>query len=838
MLKRRGGFGKKRNTGKTVSIQGPISRVYRPEQLDNFNGYAIVVIGGNVVKGQLPFIDMNFSYNLHCYLVNSPRGPEHEISAMGDPPYTPLPLTRERFKIMLHDQLNMPEYMSSEVLASMKRDPRLTDLDFNNMDPQKLLTSLTPTPDWLDRLAKESLYFRYPFVKILHRFWDPADLAGFGIQQLLKIASEFDTHPESFAYSWLNNYGLPELSYDKIQLAFRLQNKPDPRNLYQRIVLYERCKVKVFRGRPCITAEDLDEWRLQVEPAVGAKLIQPAGSVNRANFNPMERFYFIVPQWNHLQTVVNGLRRLNAKALSQSLFLARPRKLGLAYAQLNAKQQFLVDSSRRYGFMIWNAGAGTGKTTTALSSSALSSRRMVMPVAYFGRVASNLLKSWNQGITIHRLYNLVKNETEQGETYKKQVRRVFIDEGSHLTMELFAMVFESCPLLEQIIFMGDQDQMRPPSGVPIYESLIRFYQDTPIVQSLDEVMRVDRSNAESAQILIDNGRKIRENNSDLVFSRELVAENPFVVIPRMEIPGEHYVIGANTPEVRQKRVDIIKKTMEPVLAYFRNFQDFQMLTLRHDTIADMNMALTQLMEGRSSNGFHQERVYNVGSKIMFSENYYPPRPIRLPKDPEARRRTFISFEWRSRTTQVNNNEICIIDSIVDMDPNSTTEIRVENTSKPRSMVGFHRVLRLSTGGQVNLSIVPLSKIYHGDVSTASSSQGGEWGRIFLYLDPRDCKVDYGKSGSLMKSDTLYTIVTRAKQQVIIACRAPYDDLSESDIGVVISSTRSPPDLILHGWLPHYEGQILQSSDAQNPDPDRTDVSEDGDDGSAGYEEAD
>lgn len=831
MLRRRGsgpggGRGKAR-TGKTTNLQGPIGRIYQPEQLDNFTGYAIVTINENVVKGYFPFLDMNFTYNLHCYLVNSYRGPEYEIESMGNPPYSPLPLTRERFISLLGSALNMPQHMAAEVYVSLERDPRLSDIDFTNMDPQKLLTRLAPTPDWLDRLAKQSLYFRYPFVKVLHRFWDAADLSGFDIQKLLKISAEFDDHPESFAYSWLNNSGLPELSFEKVQLAYRLQNKEQPRNLWQRMALYQNCKGAAERaGKPCISQDDLDEWGLRVEPAVAAKIIRPDGYQNPAKLNTWEHHYFLMPHWIQLQTVINGLRRLNARVLSPSLFLARPRNIGLAYSQLNAKQQFLVDSSRRFGFMIWNASAGTGKTTTALSSAAQSSRRSVMPVAYFGRVASNLRKIWTHGITIHRLYHLIKNETEQGETYKKYVRRVYIDEGSHVTLELFAMIFE-LPNLEQVIFMGDSAQMRPPSGVPIYESLIAFYTGTPVVQSLDDVMRVDRANADNAQILIENGHKIRDGNANLVFSREMLAENPFVIVPRIEVPGELYVIDKDKPEVRQKRVEMIKHTLRPVMAYLKNFQSYQMLALRHDTIVDMNMAISQILEEAPSNGFHQERVYKVGSKVMFIQNYYPPKPIKLPADPAKRRQTYASYEWRSRTTQVNTNEICTITAIVDLDPNTSAEVHVHDTSAPRSGPGFQRVLRLDDGGQVNLANIPLSRILRGDVSTSASSQGGEWDRIFLYMDARDCKPD--ARGSIMKRDCLYTIVTRAKQQVIIACRAPYDDLTESDIGVVTASERPPPDLILHKWFPPYEGQILQSNDVANADPDRTDVSGDDED---------
>jgi hypothetical protein len=825
MLRKRSAFGKKKqHTGKTVNVSGAISKILQPEQMENFNGYAIVMINGNVVKGYFPFLDLNFSYNFHCYLVNNPyRGPEHEIDSPGSPPFTPLPLTRERLCAMLKKELNMPDSTARDIVSNMERDPRLSQIDFDNMDPQKLLTSLAPTPDWLEHMAQHSLYFRYPFVRVLHNFWDSSDLSGLNITKLLSLATEFEEHPEFFAYSWLNTYNLPELSFEKVQLAFRLLKKEEPRNLFQRMAIYQNCKFQAERrGRPCIVKADLEEWGLRIEPAVGAKLVRPDGVYNPSTgLNIM--YYFAMPQWDDLQTIVAGLARLNARALSPNLWLRKPRPIGLAYAQLNAQQQFLVDSSKKYGFMIWNAGAGTGKTTTALSSAALASRRMTMPVAYFGRVASNLRKTWDHGITIHRLWHLVKNETEQGNLYKKYVRRVFIDEGSHLTMELLAMVFRACPNLEQLIFMGDAAQMRPPSGIPVYEALIAFYADTPIVQTLTEVMRVDRTNADSAATLVENGQKLREGKLDLVYSRTLLAENPFVIVPRIEIPGELYVIDANAPATRQKRVEIMKQTLRPVLTYLRSFQNYQMLALRHDTIADMNMAISQIQEETPSNGLRQERVFKLGSKIMFSQNFYPQQELKLPKDRSKRVQMLTSYKWRSRTTQINNNEICTILKIVDIDPESGEEYEVHDTSVLRANPSFQRILRLDTGGQVNLSVVPMSRIFCGDVSTISSSQGGEWDIVFLYMDSRDCALDGGKLHTLMKRDAIYTVFTRAKRQVIIACRAAYDDLIDSDLGRVVASERPPPDLILHKWLPPYQGQIIQSVAAV--DSDHTDISQ-------------
>lgn len=802
---------------KTVRISGPYTRVYQPEQLDTFSGWAVVVIGGNVVRGRLPILDPNFSYNLRCVLVDVPsRGPEYQIRSLEEPPFEPLPLTRERLKLMMKQTLGMQEHTADEIITGLAQDPRLVGMDFagNNLDSQRLLTQLAPTPDWLERLAKNSLYFRYPFVKVLHRFWSTEELSNCSIQQLLQISSEFDRDPESFAYCWRNEFHLPELSLEKVKLAYRVLNRPEPVNLAVRITIYGNCRFQTLnRGRPCVTIDDFHEWgmRTALEPCVAAKIIRPHGAsrVNPADpTGPLlfENFYWSWPEWLRFQRVMAGLARLISRPVSQGLFLKKPRTIGLPYSELNAQQQYLMDSSRQYGLLFWNAGAGTGKTTTALSSAALSSSRSVLPTAYFGRVAANLRRGWRSGITIHRLHHLLKGETEQGEKYKKYVRRVFVDEGSHVTFELLDMLFE-LPALEQLIFMGDMHQMRPPSGVPIYESLLRFYADTPLVQTLSVVMRVDREglSAEAAQALIDNGLKLRDGRCDLVFSREMAPSNSFVLVPRINIPLDLYKsTEAHLPAVRQQRVELVKQTLRPVLEYLEaNHTSYQMLALRHDMGNDMNMALSQIWKETPADGFIQERVYRPGSKITFSQNYYPQKELTLPsakKDNARRQQILNSVAWRSRTTQVNNNEICTIVSIVDIDMATGEERPVKNTAELRVPENAQRILRLDNG-QINLSDISLSRVFPGNVSTISSSQGGEWDCVFLMLDQRDC-IDEGR-GSLMKRDVLYTVATRARKQVIIACWAPHDDLSRSDIGIVANSQRQPADLVLHNWLPRF-----------------------------------
>lgn len=798
-----------------VPIEGQIEEILEPKQLEDFASFAIVRLSGRLVKGNFPFLDLNFTYRFKCYCQKAKfgDGAEYIINQPDNPPFLPLPLNAIRLKEILRRFLNVTENTAEAMVAELSFNSQLAGVDFSNFTPDILINRLKPTPDWLERLTQESFYFRYPFIQFLQKFWSPMELSNYTVPQLLEIGREFNENPENFAYEWRNRYRLPELGIDKVEGAMRILNLPIPPDLKIRHMVYNHCRqLSEKRGLICYTEEQVRSTNLPCQPAIKGKILQPIRITVRPG---VEEFrYFLAPAWRTVARVREGLRRLMSTPLPEDMWLKNPRKVGFPGSRLTEKQHRIVQLSKYCPVMFIDAPGGVGKTFTALRSAALSRRKIVLACAHYGRVASMLRKTpgWGSGVTIHRLVHLIEKGTKVGQRLQETVTRIFIDEGSHLNWWLLGKIFELFPKMRQLFILGDGAQMRPPSGAPVYEALIEFYKNTPYVQTLNENMRVDQENADQAAALLANNLKIREGRSDLTFTRHLEPNAALILWPRINIP-EH--LEGDTPSKREARVPLIKQTLKPLIAYLGFGSDVQIVTLRHDVIRDLVEAIGELrdeMTGTQSNS----RIYRVGDKVTFSKNYYPPREQLLPKDAEKRRQVIASVEYRLRTTQINNNEISVIKEIVDIEPNTGVETKVNDTIQEKPSLLHQRVIRFLDGGQVNLCTITVGNIYPGIVSTISSMQGSQAKRVVAWLDRRDVHVFNEQYGPLVKRDTIYTVHSRAERQVILICNADYNSIPHTDVGTAIKYVRSPPDLTVHNWLPPYEGPPLEELLARLP----------------------
>lgn len=787
-----------------VPVEGSIDEILDPKLLENFNGYAVVRLNGRLVKGVFPFLDMNFRYRFRCYAQRAGHSDmvEYIISRPDDPPFEPLPLNRIRLKAIFRQHLGLSELAAEAMVTELTMDPQLVGVNFESFPPSDLLNRLKPTPAWIEKLTQDSFYFRYPFIEFLQRFWSPVELSTYTVAQLLEIGREFKENPENFAYEFKNKFRLPELPIDRVETAMRMLQLPIPPPMKMRNLIFQHCrKLSEKRGLLCYDYTQIRETNLPIEPALEAKLVQRYAVTLGPNMK--EDRYFMMPIWRSLQNVLHTIARLISTPVDPSLFLARPRKVGEPGVSLTDRQSSIVTLSRQCGLMFIDAPGGVGKTFTALRIAALSKRKQVLACAHYGRVASMLRKTegWGSGYTIHRLAQLIQRNTKMGQRLQSNAKVVFVDEGSHLTLELLALLFMLFPDAKRFIFLGDMYQMRPPSGIPIYEALVEFYKDTPLVQTLTENMRVDRENAQQAATLIANNLKIRSGRVDLEFTRELRPDAALIIWPRARIPLE---MEGEGPGRRDARVKLIKQTLAPLVKYLGFSTDVQYVSLRHDTIQDLNEALAELRDEFQKTQSNT-RIYRAGDKVTFSKNYYPPREQMLPKDADKRKAMLLSPEYRMRTTQVNNNEICIVDSIWDIDPLTGIETAVQSTIDLKPSNVHQRVIRFKGGGQVNLGTISLGNIFPGLVSTISSIQGSQTKIVVGFLDRRDVVVNNPKYGSLMKRDTIYTLHSRAKQQVVLVCEAIYNSLQNTDVGTVIKHVRPPPDLSIHRFLPRYEG---------------------------------
>ena len=786
-----------------VRVTVVIREIVQPQQLDAFTGYGdVFILDGRRVSGSFPFLDFNFQYNFKCRVENTNNGVIYRIQEPDTPAFVPLPLTSLRLVSILKSQLGMDDQKSRDLVEELKQHPLLLQLDFENLDPKTLLTTLIPTPEWLSLLAENSIYFKYPFMAMLSKFWPYAELKMLSIGQLLNLGSSFDRDPEQFCYSWMNKTHLPELTRDDALKAYRFLNRdPDPL-MYGRLSVYNNMKAVAKKTKElAVSQETINGWSLPYKAAVARKIIQP---VYISGIADPQDHYFIMQDWQNIQIICRTFARLMGRMPDERLWLKRrPAQC----EDLTPKQMEIFNLSRTLPILILNGGGGTGKSFLAKAIYQMSRRKFAIPVAYFGRVASLLKKDWNRGITIHRMNMLVQMETEEGQEILNNVRRLFIDEGSHLTVEVLAMACRSCPRLEQLVIIGDEEQMRPPSAGPIYESLVQFYGTTPIVQTLTDMMRVDRADGAFFQIMIQNALKIREGRTDLVYSRRFDNTSPFVILQRRPIPES--LRGRNN---QYARVLLMKESLTPIVKNLPDYKSYQILARTHEIIYELNLALSMLYdELEPEHG--GDRVFKIGSKIMFTQNYYP-QVMTIPKDPVKRALLYKSPAWYLRTSQVSRAELDIVKQIVDIEPLTGVETEVLSTAVAKAFPRLQRIVRLQSGGQVNLSTLSLSKIARGDVCTIASAQGSEFETTIFYIDELDVETK-GRRPPMLNKNDIYTVYTRSRKMTVFICKAGYDDLGYSDIGAAIHNQRPPLKHMLFQWLPPYTDSVPAP---QNADP--------------------
>lgn len=805
-----------------VRVVAVIREIIQPKQLDAFTGYGdVYLLDGRRVSGTFPFLDFNFQYNFKCIIENTNDGVIYRIQEPDQPPFIPLPLTSIRFAGILKSQLGMTDQQSRDLVEELKLHPLLIEFDFEHLDPKTLLTTLVPTPDWLALLAKDSVYFKYPFMHALSKFWPYSDLKMLSIQQLINLGNGFDRDPEQFCYSWMNKAHLPELSRDDALKAFRFLNRdPDPL-MQSRLSIYGNMKAMAKKTKElAVSQEVVQSWSIPYKPAIARKIVQPM-FVN--NVPEPQDYFFIMQDWQNIQLICSTFARLMSKIPSKRLWLKR---LPKAYDTLTDAQKAIFALSKNLPIIIMNGGGGVGKSYLAKMLYEMSQKKFAIPVAYFGRVASLLKKQWGRGITIHRMNMLVQMETEEGQEILDNVKRLFIDEGSHLTVEVLAMAFRSCPKIEQLVIIGDEEQMRPPGAGSIFELLVEFFRYTPIVQTLTEIQRVDREDAASAMIMIENALKLREGRTDLVYSRKFDGTAPFVILSRRPIP----------PTLRGKhnqyaRVLLMKESLTPIVQNLPDYQSYQILARTHEIIYELNLALSMLYdELKPEHG--GDRVYKVGSKIMFTQNFYP-QIMTLPKDPEKRAAFYKKPEWYLRTSQVSRAELDVVKQIVDIEPLTGEETNVVTTLEAKKFPRLQRIIRLQSGNQVNLATLSLSKITRGDVCTIASAQGSEFDTTIFYIDEQDVEVK-GKFPPMLNKNDIYTVYTRSRKMTVFICKAIYEDLAHSDIGVAVRNRRKPLQRMIYQWLPPYKASIPALENADPVEGGDEFVEEDPDDSSSQF----
>ena len=775
---------------------GSLEEIHFPMAMEQFVDYAIVTINGRKLKGKFPFPpDFHFHYSFLCSRVDGRYGVEYKIEQPGTPAFEPLPLSLTRLRTILERELLLLPEQITDICNELRSLPQLQTADFSDLQPDQLLQVLVPAPTWLQRLARHSMLFRFPFMKQLSRLWPIAELRRLSMQRLGEITMALVANPEDFCYGWkTEEFGLPELQWPQLELYARLnQRELDPLTR-SRLAIYKNVKALNKReNRITVESSTVSNWGLG-HPRICAPVgvLRPI-SVLGPDGQRHER-WLINNYLVKMRSICDYLGRLFVQA-SDAI---RPRaKQPAKLHQLNAGQQAIYERLQQQNFFIVLGDAGTGKTLLARFIYQTYAEGKVMPVAYYGRVAANLRAGCGRGMTIHKLAQLLRSNTVEAQKLRKQIRILIIDEGSVLTIEVLHMALSMLPNLRKIAILGDEKQMPSPTPGPLFKDFIAFYQQTPVVHRLTEIMRV--AEFPGAETIRENSRRIAAGRWDLTYTRNLVDTEtscPWVVLHRHPIPEAlQRLIGA---DAREQRIQIMVKSLQPVVHFFKNPAQYQIATQKNDVRAELNCAMDRLLHDaggdEDAGAAVRSSVFRSRNKIMFTKTSYGNVPP-LPANPERRAAAEREPDYFLRSCDVMNGEVCTISTVVDCCPVDGRRVPVANTAAPKVADAWQRLLVLDTGKQVNLSFYSIGNIVRGDVATVASLQGSEFPAIVYYV--------HEDFSSTLEREQFYTVVTRGKRWVIVICEAKFDSLENSDIGRIIRNVGRPPENIIANWLPAY-----------------------------------
>lgn len=769
-------------SGTEILISGSIDELIYPSSAESFVDFAVVRVANRKLKGRLPFLDFNFIYHMWCREEKEKKTGKTilAIVRMAKPAYTPLPLTIARLRRLIIESGEDP--LGAEAICGHLQSTLSTQfIDFNNISAEKLLVLLKPTPNWLIQLAKTSVYFRFPFIAKLTQLWSLRDLQQFSVPELCAITLELSNNLENFAYSFKSGFNLPELRWPALKEYAILNRIQLDSRAYARISIYENVQRAVLNEqRLALSSKTILGW------GFGA----PAQCVPKAILKPVHviscktkqgRLRWIAANYiEHMQVIGHRLREIMEMPHDGVPLRSKPpRKLKL----LNEKQREVYELALQQNFMLVLGDAGTGKSMLASYLLKTFKKDSVLPLAYYGRVASNFRATCEgKGMTIHKMMELLKRGGNKARRLVRKTKVVFIDEGSVLTLQLVRWVVELLPNIHKLIIFGDPKQMAPPSPGPIFNSLIDFYQSTRIVQTLQEIMRTDKF--PGAGIMKDNSRRIAAGLLPEQFTGVISEDGcPWIILPRKDVlPHE-----LRSPMHRETRVRAMVETLQPLVKYFSDKSLYQLMAQKNDTCSELNDALHRLyIENGETFDTTNSHSYKVNSKIVFTTTTYGNVPI-LPQDAEARAAMLASPEYFLRTCPVMNGDTDVVTLIEDCDPVSNQRLPCASTTAAKVHPGWQRIITLRSGRQVNLSFYALSNIAGGDAITVASLQGSEIPAAAVYIQQGFSKY--------FTRDQLYTAVTRGRRFVIIFCG------SLEELQTILNTVLPKRDNVLSIYLP-------------------------------------
>jgi len=269
-------------------------------------------------------------------------------------------------------------------------------------------------------------------------------------------------------------------------------------------------------------------------------------------------------------------------------------QLGISYSD---DQQNAITMALTHPFSIITGGPGTGKTTIIrgilylyrLLHHHLDDVALLAPT---GRAAKRMTESTNvEARTIHSFLGYdYTGSFEFGETNKKNVRFVIVDEASMMDTILFARLLQALPPKAQLVLIGDVDQLESVApGQVLYDLL-----QTPSIHKvyLNKVYRHDNSYLFDVAYAINQG----EYRPDY-----FVGDVTFIETPTMNI----------SEVIQQTTLDLVKSGV-----HVDNIQLLAPMYKGNAGIDALNADLQALLNPKGMSLNFMGQIFRVNDKVL------------------------------------------------------------------------------------------------------------------------------------------------------------------------------------------------------------------------------
>ncbi len=487
----------------------------------------------------------------------------------------------------------------------------------------------------------------------------------------------------------------------------------------------------------------------------------------------------------------------------------------------NDKQRLAITYAQQGKSFVLIGAAGTGKTTSMKGTvHALQINNLIEPlrsstkhlttgmpgvafVSYTRRAVRQIARQLppelkSHALTIHKLlefepviYEIADADGNMKKTMRfepmrnsgnplpRELKRVYIDESSMVSTELFEMLKDALPPGCQFIFLGDLHQLPPVYGESI---LANKLQELPIVELTDVYRQALDSPIISLATDIKDGKDI-----PLTSKRTMVSPD-----------GKSRVVINPWPKQlsSEDALDGLSGTIKAVInsGNFNEEEDVILMPqyrIKSDRNAcgavELNNQIAQALGTKRGAVVHHviagfmHWYLAIGDRVLVDKQDCVIRGIernpkyvgKIPLEPAV-----TLDRWGTYQDEKEHHHLEESDEDVDELLLRMSEANIEEKVNEASHI---MVLEsLDSGATLRISNVgAYTNMQFSYALTVHKSQGSEWRRVFLFL--------HSSHHAMCSRELIYTAVTRAREELILICEPDRKDA----VGTLTKAARNP-----------------------------------------------